>query len=139
MRGFATRTGRGDVGAGESDLDETQFHAQAEKILNCLADTLEAAELDSIDDIGFEDGVLSVKLSDNSAFVINKHAPTKQIWYASPISGALYFSPSAPSWTWNCAPRGDSSTELVDVLREDLRRCCPEEELPDFVECQGAE
>ncbi|CAJ1334071.1 unnamed protein product, partial [Effrenium voratum] len=70
-------TGRGDVDGGTT-VSETEFHAQADKSLQRLHDCLDAHDLDCIDDLGFEDGVLNIKLESGKAYVINKHFSTRQ-------------------------------------------------------------
>mmetsp|Transcript_125323 Transcript_125323/g.360019 ORF Transcript_125323/g.360019 Transcript_125323/m.360019 type:complete len:195 (-) Transcript_125323:56-640(-) len=121
-RTAAARTGRGDVDGGEEQISETQFHERADVALQHLHDTLDGAELDDIDDISLEDGVLSVKLAEGGAFVINKHFATRQIWYASPVSGALYFS-AASAGGWVAESRGES---LEDVFTADLVKLVPD-------------
>eukprot|EP00930_Biecheleria_cincta_P004948 TRINITY_DN105878_c0_g1_i1.p1 TRINITY_DN105878_c0_g1~~TRINITY_DN105878_c0_g1_i1.p1 ORF type:complete len:188 (-),score=25.47 TRINITY_DN105878_c0_g1_i1:338-871(-) len=115
-------TGRGDVGGGEAEqVSETDFHAHGDRTLHALSEGLDAADLDCIDDLGFDDGVLTVKLEGGQAFVINKHFVTRQIWYASPISGALYFS-LQPDHAW----RTSEGSELTSQFLEDLCKLYPE-------------
>eukprot|EP00931_Biecheleriopsis_adriatica_P000339 TRINITY_DN100361_c0_g1_i1.p1 TRINITY_DN100361_c0_g1~~TRINITY_DN100361_c0_g1_i1.p1 ORF type:complete len:197 (-),score=33.32 TRINITY_DN100361_c0_g1_i1:73-618(-) len=116
-------TGRGDVQGEEEQISETDFHAQADPSLLRIFDALEAADLDCIDDVGLEDGVLTVTLESGQAFVINKHFVTRQIWYASPVSGALYFSPKGGGCWQN--PQGET---LPSRFLEDLGKLCPEAE-----------
>mmetsp|Transcript_60840 Transcript_60840/g.170530 ORF Transcript_60840/g.170530 Transcript_60840/m.170530 type:complete len:192 (-) Transcript_60840:85-660(-) len=119
-RAFATRTGRGDVDTDKEQIDETRFHDKADQTLSRLHDALDTAELDDIDDIALDDGVLSIKLESGGSFVINKHFATRQIWYASPVSGALYFSYTGDSWL--CEARGET---LEHIVRADLVKLCP--------------
>lgn len=122
VRAAAARTGRGDVSSGAYEVDESRFHELADSTLMCLHDIIDAAALDCVDDISLEDGVLTVDILDGGSFVINKHYATKQIWYASPVSGALYFSPQ-PDDSWLCKTRG---ADLVSILTDDLATACPE-------------
>mmetsp|Transcript_152224 Transcript_152224/g.386793 ORF Transcript_152224/g.386793 Transcript_152224/m.386793 type:complete len:197 (-) Transcript_152224:70-660(-) len=121
VRCAATRTGRGDVEGAAEQIDETQFHDLADAVLTRLHDTLDAADLDDVDDISLEDGVFSVKFTEGGAFVINKHFATRQIWYASPISGALYFS-AGSGGCWISEARGET---LEQVFTADLVKACP--------------
>mmetsp|Transcript_84553 Transcript_84553/g.149634 ORF Transcript_84553/g.149634 Transcript_84553/m.149634 type:complete len:171 (-) Transcript_84553:89-601(-) len=132
-----TGTGRGDVGAGEQAIDATKFHAEADRILTCLFDTIDESNLDCIDEIMYEDGVLKVDILDKGSFVINKHFVTQQIWYASPVSGALYFSYRSDG-TWFSEGAG---SDLVQVLSSDLAKECPESKPPalDLDCCRTAE
>eukprot|EP00435_Cladocopium_sp_Y103_P018245 s2705_g4.t1 len=100
-------TGRGDVAGDEMQVTETEFHAKAEVSLQRIFDSLDVSNLDC-------DGVLTVKLEGGSSFVINKHYGTRQIWYASPVSGALYFNLQADA-TW----RTKDTTELGDCFLKD--------------------
>eukprot|EP00434_Breviolum_minutum_P017575 symbB.v1.2.015510.t1/scaffold1160.1/size134679/19 len=119
LQGFAT--GRGDVAGDEMQVTETEFHAKAEVSLQRIFDSLDVSNLDCVDDLGYEDGVLTVKLEGGSSFVINKHYGTRQIWYASPVSGALYFNLQADA-TW----RTKDAAELGDRFLKDLTQVCPE-------------
>mmetsp|Transcript_64531 Transcript_64531/g.120087 ORF Transcript_64531/g.120087 Transcript_64531/m.120087 type:complete len:183 (-) Transcript_64531:27-575(-) len=132
IRLAASRTGRGDVGDAV-EIDETEYHHLADKTLTCLHDTLDAAELESLDDIALDDGVLKVQLASGDTFIINKHFATKQVWYASPVSGALYFSPDAEHGWFCAAAEGD----LVSIFRKDLVQVCPEAESIDLSACSS--
>eukprot|EP00747_Dinoflagellata_sp_TGD_P185754 gnl/TRDRNA2_/TRDRNA2_42459_c0_seq2.p1 gnl/TRDRNA2_/TRDRNA2_42459_c0~~gnl/TRDRNA2_/TRDRNA2_42459_c0_seq2.p1 ORF type:complete len:188 (+),score=18.46 gnl/TRDRNA2_/TRDRNA2_42459_c0_seq2:25-564(+) len=127
-RTFGTGSGRGDVVDGAGKLDEPQFHALADRFITSLHDVIDAADLDSVEDIG---------LQDRGTFVINKHYVTRQIWYASPISGALYFDPREDG-TWFSEGKGK---ELLDVLSSDLAACIPQSDFEslDFGPCRIAE
>ncbi|CAK8998076.1 unnamed protein product, partial [Durusdinium trenchii] len=114
-------TGRGDVGGDEMAVTETEFHAKAEVSLQQIFESLDASNLDCVDDLGYEDGVLTVKLEGGRTFVINKHYVTRQIWYASPVSGALYFNLQADQ-TW----RTKDAMELGKCFLQDLIQVCPE-------------
>jgi len=48
-------------------------------------------------DAELQDGVLEISAGKNK-FVINKHEPSKQIWYSSTISGARRFNYLEGSW-----------------------------------------
>mmetsp|Transcript_30131 Transcript_30131/g.65116 ORF Transcript_30131/g.65116 Transcript_30131/m.65116 type:complete len:200 (+) Transcript_30131:101-700(+) len=121
LRTYSSR-GRGDVDSGEDLIDDTQFHSRADAALGHLYEILDTADLQSVDDIELEDGVLNLQLESGAAFVINKHYATKQIWYASPVSGALYFSPG-PEEGWICQADGRT---LEAVFKEDFGKLCPE-------------
>mmetsp|Transcript_86861 Transcript_86861/g.156453 ORF Transcript_86861/g.156453 Transcript_86861/m.156453 type:complete len:193 (-) Transcript_86861:100-678(-) len=115
-------TGRADVDGGGDQISETAFHALGDTTLQRIYDALDAADLSSMDDIALDDGVLKIDLESGAAFVINKHYVTKQIWYASPVTGALYFSPQEDGSWKSVAKSGD----LISVFLEDLAEVCPE-------------
>lgn len=60
---------------------------------------LEALEAELGDDVERQGGVLTVE-RDEGTWVINKHAPTKQVWLSSPKSGARHFGFDAASGLW---------------------------------------
>ncbi len=62
------------------------FQKQADEILEQLLDMAEDADHDA----DIISGVLQIEAEDGREWVINKHAPTEQIWIASPISGATH-------------------------------------------------
>jgi len=71
-----------------SPVDRT-FQHSAEETLQSILNSIELLVDDnSIDvDVSFEAGVLTIDCGSNGIFVLNKQAPNKQIWLASPISG----------------------------------------------------
>lgn len=67
-----------------------------------LADSLLAALEEGIGshaDAELQGGILTVD-GDDGTWVVNKHAPTRQIWLSSPKSGARHyaFEPSSGLW-----------------------------------------
>eukprot|EP00812_Abedinium_dasypus_P011453 NODE_5010_length_620_cov_197.847788.p2 GENE.NODE_5010_length_620_cov_197.847788~~NODE_5010_length_620_cov_197.847788.p2 ORF type:complete len:131 (-),score=42.79 NODE_5010_length_620_cov_197.847788:210-602(-) len=125
--------GRGDVSTDAEIIDETRFHATADPLLDDLFDVIDEADFEFIEDIHCDDGVLTLELEDGRAFVINKHYATRQIWYASPVSGALYFS-LQPNGTWVSQGR-----ELTEVLKADLVSMSPDLKNLDLSGCGGLE
>jgi frataxin len=77
-------------------LTETEFHIAADTFLTSLFDTLDA--LDSDLEPELEQGSLSMTFENGKQYLINKHAPSRQLWVASPISGGLHFAYSDGSW-----------------------------------------
>ncbi len=66
-----------------------------------LADSLlEALEAGIGDDADLQGGILTVE-GDEGTWLVNKHAPTRQVWLSSPKSGARHFGfdPAAGLWT----------------------------------------
>jgi frataxin len=96
-------------------MDERAYHEAADAVLAQLEDRFEA-ELEVYElEVEYRQGVLSVT-KDTHEWVINKHAPTKQIWVASPISGASYYAYIDGVW------RGvrDQSLELTSLLLSEI-------------------
>lgn len=46
----------------------------------------EKLDLDIFEDLNYSDGVMTLKLKDQSTYVINKQTPNRQIWLSSPVS-----------------------------------------------------
>jgi len=68
-------------------MDETRFTSLAAKLLAHIAEVAEEAGIDN----ELQGNVLTLELDDGRQFVINGHAPLRQIWLASPISGASHY------------------------------------------------
>lgn len=71
-------------------LDEANFARLADETLKYLLATIEDALADHLD-IDLEGGILTIRLEVGGIYVINKQAPNRQIWLASPASGAWHF------------------------------------------------
>jgi frataxin len=98
------------------DLDESGFETLADTVLESLYDQLDEAVGD-VADVDLEEGILKVSLDAGGEFIINKHAPNRQIWVSSPVSGALHFDrgPSGVGWI---GTRGQE--DLYEVLSNDI-------------------
>jgi frataxin len=71
-------------------IDESTFSIVADETLTRLMENLEDAVGDRLD-VELQEGVLTIELDSGGQYVINKHAPNRQIWMSSPVSGALHF------------------------------------------------
>jgi len=91
----------------------------SEKAFESLADDLLAALEEGIGghaDAELQGGVLTVD-GDEGTWVVNKHAPTRQIWLSSPKSGARHYAFDAGSGQWRDTRGGmDLLTHLSDEL-----------------------
>ena len=56
-----------------------------ENLLNLVQEKFENIDVDLIDN------VLNIETSDDQVLIVSLHEPTSQIWYSSPLSGALHF------------------------------------------------
>ena len=61
---------------------------------------LEAAESAEIFDADLEGGVLTVVAPSGATWVLNRHAPTRQLWLSSPVSGASHYVRDEASGAW---------------------------------------
>jgi len=95
-------------------MDERAFEALASDTLVRLAERLEAgAEADL--DVELQAGILTLELPDGRQYVINKHAPNRQIWLSSPVSGAKHFGWTGEIWRSTRGPE-----RLESFLAEEL-------------------
>lgn len=98
-------------------LTESRFHALADDLLQTMVDVIEEAVGDhaEIDLIG---GVLTIELESGGQYVINKHAPNREIWLSSPSSGAWHFVYDADGAGWRSTR--DPEQWLTRVLSREL-------------------
>ena len=71
-------------------LDEPAFERLATETLKYLLGAIEETLGDDLD-IDLEGGILTIRLDAGGIYVINRQAPNRQIWLASPASGAWHF------------------------------------------------
>ncbi len=95
-------------------LDDTTFARTADDTLETFMDVIEEALGDQAD-VDLEGGILTIELDVGGEYVINKHAPNKQIWMSSPKSGATHFDYTDDRWT--CTRSGRF---LDEMLSEEL-------------------
>ncbi len=77
--------------------DDAAFETLAGAELQSLADRLEDA-LGDVADVDFDAGILTIALDRGGQFVVNKHAPRRQIWLSSPVSGATHYDHRSGDW-----------------------------------------
>ncbi len=99
-----------------TDLDESTFTRLADETLGRLFEQLEDA-IGDFADVELQDGILTVDFENGGRFVINKHQPNRQVWLASPVSGAAHFAWDGGGWF---STRGGAP--LLAVLAADLTK-----------------
>lgn len=99
-------------------MDEPEFERAAGKVLDRLMDEIEEQAIDDLD-VDLEGGILTIALPEGGQYLINKHAPNREIWLSSPKSGAWHFSHD-PEAGW-------ISTRVVDGERPQLHRLLADE------------
>jgi frataxin len=72
-------------------MDQSAFERLATALLEDFFDAIDASLGDELD-VDYEGGILTIKLSDGRTFLLNKHAPNREIWLSSPVSGAWHFA-----------------------------------------------
>lgn len=101
-------------------MDETVFHRLTKAFFTMISDALEEADAQGIIELESQEGVMSVSLPGGRQYVLSKHAPTRQLWLSSPVSGGLHFSYSSP-----CGEEGrwilPDGRRLEEVLAQELR------------------
>lgn len=100
-----------------SDPDMTaSFANAAAALLDRLADRLETALAD-VAEVDYEAGILQIEIDGAGTWVVNRHAPTAQIWMSSPVSGAHHFAHDPAGGPW-ADTRGGA--DLETLLRDEL-------------------
>ena len=97
-------------------MDETLFATLADATLMHLFETIDGAVGDKLEvDLG--EGILTVEREDGGQYVINKHAPNRQIWMSSPVSGARYFRYDTTSTSWvDARATSDGEAMIMGVV-----------------------
>lgn len=96
-------------------LDEPQFNAIADEFLEHLFDQLEDQIGDEAD-VDLQDGILNIELDAGGTYIINKHGPNKEIWLASPKSGASHYGYNDGNWIGT-----RDQADLIERLNEELK------------------
>lgn len=90
-----------------------------ETLADSLLATLEEALGEHVD-AELQGGILTVQ-GDAGTWIVNKHAPTRQIWLSSPLSGARHYAFDAAAGRWlDTRGGGDLLVVLGDELGVDL-------------------
>lgn len=92
-------------------MDDSAFESLADSLLDTLEEAIGAHA-----DAERQGGVLTVD-GDDGTWLVNKHAPTRQIWLSSPLSGARHFAFDAASGQWRNTRGGD---DLLALLSSEL-------------------
>lgn len=97
-------------------MEEAEFLALADATLADYMGRLDRM-LGDVVDVDLDGGVLTIELENDSQYVLNKHAPTRQLWLSSPVSGAGHFryDPGLRAWIDT-----RSGSALADLLEREL-------------------
>jgi frataxin len=93
----ATIRGVSDYTRCAMTASDSTFDAAARATLEAC---LEAAESTDAFDVEIEGGVLTIVAPTGETWVLNKHAPTRQLWLSSPVSGASHYARDDASGAW---------------------------------------
>lgn len=97
------------------EWQESEFEECADNFLELLFEQLEEQDTEGALDIDLEQGILTIEAGGRQ-FVISRHAPSRQLWLSSPLSGGLHFSSSQGGRDWTL---GDGRCLSV-ILGEEL-------------------
>ncbi len=97
-------------------MDESRFHSLADETLHDLMDRIEAAAGDVLE-VDLVGGVLTITLDSGAEYVINKHAPSRELWLSSPASGAGHYAYDEARAAWLEVRTGGA---LAALLEEEL-------------------
>ena len=92
-------------------VTEQAFASLADSLLESLEETIGAEG-----DAELQGGVLTIQ-GDAGTWLVNKHAPTRQIWLSSPKSGARHYAFDKASGLWKDT-RGEG--DLLSTLSDEL-------------------
>jgi frataxin len=92
-------------------MGDSAFETMADSLLEALEEGL-----GEVADAELQGGILTVE-GDAGTWVVNKHAPTRQIWLSSPKSGARHFAFDEASGQWRDT-RGEA--DLLPLLAGEL-------------------
>ena len=84
-------------------MDERAFETLAGQTLAIIAERLEDALVDGAD-VELRGGILTITCEDGGQFVLNKHAPSRELWLSSPVSGATHFVRRGEEWVSTRGP-----------------------------------
>lgn len=92
-------------------MSNSAFESLADSLLAVLEEDL----ADHVD-AELQSGILTVK-GGQGTWVVNKHAPTRQVWLSSPRSGARHYAFDAATGQWKDTRGGG---DLLAVLSAEL-------------------
>ena len=92
-------------------MTDTAFETRADTLLAALEEEIAVSE-----DAELQGGILTID-GEKGTWVVNKHAPTRQIWVSSPLSGARHFAFDEPSGEWRDTRGGP---DLLSLLSTEL-------------------
>ena len=108
----------GALPAMQCSMDEKRYHVRADTMLMHCFDQCEAAfEAGALDDLELQGGILTIQVRPGYVYVVSKHAPSLQLWLASPISGGLHFFFDEVAQRWCLADGRELGVLLVGELR----------------------
>jgi frataxin len=97
-------------------MSDSAFESLADSLLAALEEGIGAHTGAEVVDAELQGGILTVD-GEAGTWVVNKHAPTRQIWVSSPKSGARHYAFDAGSGQWRDTRDG---AEFLATLSDEL-------------------
>ena len=94
-------------------MDETLFNSLANPFLESIFEEIEEKDVDMLIDADLNDGILTLELDSGQQYVVSKHAPSKQVWLSSPLSGGLHYDYNDDTESWELTKDGSRLNELL--------------------------
>lgn len=94
-------------------MEERRFHSLADATLRDLMDRIDAAAGD-VAEADLVGGVLTIALESGAEYVLNKHAPSRELWLSSPLSGAGRYAYDEARAAWLEARGGGALAALLE-------------------------
>ena len=93
-------------------ISATEFNETVDALFDQIVETIDESE--AADDVELNQGVLEITCIDQSKIIINRHAPTQEIWVAAK-SGGYHFRWADGVWldTRSGEPLSDAISRVV--------------------------
>ena len=92
-------------------METSQFESLADRTLARLQAAIEDAEGDL--DADLVGGILTIETESGAKYLLNRHAPNRQLWLSSPVSGAWHFAWSEGDQAWVSTRGGERLERLL--------------------------
>lgn len=90
-------------------MSDSAFEDRADDLLAALEE-----ELGRHEDADLQGGILTIE-ADRGTWLVNKHAPTRQIWLSSPLTGARHYAFDEATGLWLDTRGGPDLVKLLSV------------------------
>ena len=99
-------------------MKQVDFVRRAGEVLDGLFEQIES-QLGDLLEVDLEGGILTIELPDGATYIVNKHAPNREIWLSSPKSGVWHFASGAEGWR-STRPGPAGPVDFPAVLADEL-------------------
>lgn len=96
-------------------METSEFERLADETLARLQAAIE--DVESSLDVELVGGILTIETESGGKYLLNRHAPNRQIWLSSPVSGAWHFAWNGDDQAWISTRGGE---RLEDLLAREL-------------------